>query len=356
MSFFTLSEQLKEPYKGIFDRVYLYANVQEIPEEESDDAMLNLYDVLFTAQAENKPVEEIIGDDIETFCQSYFEQRKLHRFIASIPKRLYDLALWFFGVELFFFGGDSLFGQVEGATINLSPYLLGLLLSFLLTPIGHLAYHFLVRKAGIKTVLFYGLMLAVSILFFIGIFHLSGHFVVKGSRFWTIAIAAAYVLPYKLWEVYQNYRKFGTWYNPDKRLVKEEAKTFKKQGVQLYVESELHQTYAKRFRKHLAKGKTSESFYQKLEKDWRRDKLFHKWFWLVGIVILLPFVIPVYLNAPLFDALIFTLIELIVGNAVIFFFNQMVAKGFPAREAWLEKATPYRHHLQDFFEQKEADK
>src|SRR3712207_5530174 len=103
MSFFTLSEQLKEPYKGVFDRVYLYANVQEIPEEESDDAMLNLYDVLFTAQAENKPAEEIIGDDIEAFCQSYFEQRKLHRFITSIPKRLYDLALWIFGVELFFF-------------------------------------------------------------------------------------------------------------------------------------------------------------------------------------------------------------------------------------------------------------
>ncbi len=355
MSFFTLSKQLKEPYKSVFDRVYLYANVQEITEEDSNDAMLNLYDVLFTAQTENKPVEQIVGDDIETFCQSYFDQRKLHRFITSIPKRLYDLALWIVGIELFFFVGDSLFGQVEG-DINLSPYLLGLLVSLLLTPIGHLAYHFLVRKVGLKPAGFYGTIFVVSILFLIGIFYLSGHFVVMGSRLWTIAITSAYVLPYKLFQAYQTYQKFGTWYNLDERLVKEETKKFKKQGFQLYVESELHQTYAKRFKKHMTKGKSSESFYLKLEKELQRDKVLSKWYWVVGVLIGLIFSIPIYLKESLTDALLFTLIGSMLVIPILFFVNKLISDGFPTRETWLQKAAPHRANLQDFFNQKETDK
>ncbi|MGT2829254.1 hypothetical protein AB6M97_00295 [Streptococcus hillyeri] len=94
MSFFQLAEQLSDPYKAVFNRVYLYATIQEIPDDVCNDAMLNLYDVLYTAQAEKKPIEQIVGDDIEAFCQSYFDQRKLHRFLTSLPDRFFRWGKW----------------------------------------------------------------------------------------------------------------------------------------------------------------------------------------------------------------------------------------------------------------------
>lgn len=355
MSFFTLSEQLKEPYKSVFDRVYLYANVQEITEEDSNDAMLNLYDVLFTAQTENKPVEQIVGDDIEAFCQSYFEQDRLRQFVKSVPDRLYRMGRWVLAIELFFLVGDRLTGQiVEG--INLTPYLLSLLVGLLMIPIGHVSYHLLIRKARFKTEVFYGILSVLSIFCLIGIVYLSGKISVMGSRFWTLGIVGAYVLPYQLFLFYQNQKKFGTWYNPDERLVKEETKKFKKQGFQLYVESELHQTYAKRFKKHMTKGKSSESFYLKLEKELQRDKVLSKWYWVVGVLIGLIFSIPIYLKESLTDALLFTFIGSMLVVPILFFVNKLISKGFPTREAWLQKAATHRANLQDFFNPKEMDK
>lgn len=169
------------------------------------------------------------------------------------------------------------------------------------------------------------------------------------SRFWTIAIVATYVLIYKLWEIYQNYRKFGTWYSPDVRLVKEEVKILKNQGFQLYLSSELHRIYAKRFRNDLAKGKSSESFYQKLEKDLRRDKAIAKWYWLLGVVVVLAFAIPVYLKDPLVDSFIFTVIESVLVFPIVFFFKRSLTSGFPVRERLLEEAAVYQNDLKLFF-------
>lgn len=353
MSFFTLSEQLKEPYKGVFDRVYLYANVQEITEEESNDAMLNLYDVLFTAQAEQKPVEQIVGDDIEAFCQQYFDQRKLHRFLTSLPDRFFRWGKWIFGVEAFLMIGDWLTGQAFEA-LNLFPYLLGMLVTLLIIPIAHFLYYFLIQKGNRKIEFFYAVTFLITVLLLVGVYFFGRKFVWIVPRFWTLGLVGAYILPYQLFLLYRNCRKFGTWYNPDKRLVKAETKQFKKQGFQIYLASELHQTYAKHFRKHLAKGKSSESFYQKLEKDLRRDKVIAKWYWLFGVVVVLVAVIPVYLQESLGDGLIFTMIESALIFPTLFYFKRLIANGFQERERWLEKAAPYRDNLQEFFDKEES--
>lgn len=355
MSFFTLSEQLQEPYKTVFDRVYLYASVQEIPDEVCNDAMLNLYDSLFTAQSENKPVEQIVGDDIEVFCQSYFEQRKLYCFLTSLPDRFYQWGKWIFGVEAFFTVGDWLTGQLV-EEIDLSIYIFVLLSTLLMIPSGRLLYYFLIQKGHRKIGFFSVVSLSIAAILFAGSFFLSQQFVWLVPRFWVLGLLLAYLLPYKGYQVIRSYQKFGTWYNRDEKLLKEEMKAAKKSVFAKQVRKEVHKDYAKHFKKKQAIGMTSQEFYQEQERKLQRDARWNKWLVLFGVVLVVGASIPVYLSDPLPDALIFTLLQGTVVGVVLYWAGKLSKITLTTRKMWLQEAAPYRANLQEFFDQKETDK
>ncbi|MGT2829253.1 hypothetical protein AB6M97_00300 [Streptococcus hillyeri] len=241
-------------------------------------------------------------------------------------------------------------------SLNLSTYLFGILATLLIIPIAHFLYYFLIQKGNRKVGFFYVVIFLITLFLLVGIYFFGRKFVWIVPRFWTLGLVGAYILPYQLFLFYRNRRKFGTWYNPDDRLLKQEMKAAKKTVFSNQLKKELHKIYARRFRKHLAKGNSSESFYQKLEKDLRRDKVIAKWYWLLGVVIVLFFVISIYLKDSLVESLIFTAIEVAVVFPIVFYVRRLTTSGFPLRERWLEKAAPYRANLQEFFDQKEGDK
>lgn len=81
-------ETLHTTYKKAFEDVSMYAIAHYLSGEKYEEAMLNLYDVLFQAQADGQPVEKIIGKDVEEFCKYYFADYGLQDVTRTLSKQI----------------------------------------------------------------------------------------------------------------------------------------------------------------------------------------------------------------------------------------------------------------------------
>lgn len=101
----SMVERLEGDYRQVFERAELYCCTMGIAEDIEADKLMNLFDVLLTAQTNGKPVEKIIGKDIKKFCECYFEDYNIRERICHMPPKIYRGA-WvvfiFSLLELFF--------------------------------------------------------------------------------------------------------------------------------------------------------------------------------------------------------------------------------------------------------------
>lgn len=132
MNYSVLSDNLKGEYKSVFDQVELYGILKGIGEEIMDDKMVNLYDMLLTAQQEEKPAEKIIGKSTEVFCKEYFGDYDVKQWIHEITYRIYRLAVIIFVVELMDVYLWSWQDDLLHATSDMLPLICGIVGGFAL--------------------------------------------------------------------------------------------------------------------------------------------------------------------------------------------------------------------------------
>lgn len=130
-----IKDQLKGEYKEAFEKVELFSMVQDIDRNTDADMMMNLLDLLLTAQKEGKPVEKIIGKDIKHFCREYFEGYSWKSRLIEIPKYFYRIS-WLLVVlsllDLFIQSGEKNFNCYT-AVMDISGFVVGIVCSVFLT-------------------------------------------------------------------------------------------------------------------------------------------------------------------------------------------------------------------------------
>ncbi|MGT2911523.1 hypothetical protein ACVR1I_07415 [Streptococcus cameli] len=350
MSYAYLSQQLRPPYQAVFEQAELYANLTEQPEQEIQDALLNLFDVLYTAQEEGKSLEQIVGTDIDQFCKEYFGKERFGGLIRSIPERLYRLGKLIFFVEVFYFVGDWLFFEIQ-PQMAIFLYLYGIGAGFLLIPVAHLLYRLLSWKKEIKLVHVYGTMLVLTgLLLWLGLY-LNQKIDLQAPRFWLMLVIGTYLLGYKGFEIYRNQNRFGSWKNPEEEALKSTLKAEKKNFQALLTKQEIEKAYAKEFRRKAKKGMTSQVFYQKVEKSIQKEERLIKWKWAYVVGFSFLFALPSYFQDPLTDALIFTVFELLVCGLVMSGFVKLLQHGLVARKQFVQEAAPSQEDLESYFHQ-----
>lgn len=72
----SMADKLKGDYRKVFEKADMYATVAGGEVETQDEKMMNLFDLLMQAQYEEKPIDKIVGSDIEEFCMNYFSQEE----------------------------------------------------------------------------------------------------------------------------------------------------------------------------------------------------------------------------------------------------------------------------------------
>lgn len=72
-SYMLYTDKLEGEYKDVFQQVEAYVTAERIDEDTQEEYMGQLLDAFLAAQQEGKPVEKLVGKDVERFCKSFCE-------------------------------------------------------------------------------------------------------------------------------------------------------------------------------------------------------------------------------------------------------------------------------------------
>lgn len=213
-SYMVEKDKLTGEYKEVFAKAETYAMLLGIESQEEEEMLMNLIDLLYTAQMDEKPASKIIGNDVEQFCKDYFqEQRGILGFIRGIPVALYRMSIIFmiFGILEIIFLMDEPEFSVWNATMDVSGFIVGLLIGAITSCIAlWIIRPFLFRLKKVNATVIAFLVLAIDLAAIIGITINLEEDVVPVPLFPLIAGSVIYVIFYKGYQMYQRYQKTGT--------------------------------------------------------------------------------------------------------------------------------------------------
>ena len=70
-SYLFYKDKLQGEYKTVFDQVEIYVTAQNIDELTCEDRLGSLLDMLLSAQEAGRPVQKVVGSNLEQFCKSF---------------------------------------------------------------------------------------------------------------------------------------------------------------------------------------------------------------------------------------------------------------------------------------------
>lgn len=275
-----MEEQLKNDYKEVFQTAKLYGLVRNIDTDVCDDMLMNLFDLLLTAQTKEKPVRSVIGSDVEKFCDEYFQDYNLKERVRRLPKYingLMKLILFFEILQLFFIEEEGV--TVFQSTSNLFPYMCGLiggqigiwLIDILIKPII-----FRTKKAKVKN--YHIGIIGIIVIVLISSTYFSDRYEVNVPRYITILISFLYITIYSVTKYVKRYKKYGTLRK--RREIRSDfeiasIKDLTKQSLEVSMQKELVKRYEKKNKRLVKQGKqemTPEQFMEILRKENKNTK------------------------------------------------------------------------------------
>lgn len=212
MDYTAMAEQLTGEYRTIFEKVELYSDMNGIPEEIKADRLMNLLDLLTTAEAEQKPAIEIIGSDIQTFCIEYFADYDMRCKISEIPEKIYDiakplLAILLLDIFLLDHPTKNLIHMKSDILPMITGILVGVLLAILLK---YLIGPFIYRSKKIPTIVYYILVILLFIAFIVLSMCIIGEKNLQLPTFPFLAGSISYIVIYLVIRSVIRYRKYGS--------------------------------------------------------------------------------------------------------------------------------------------------
>lgn len=160
-----MGNMLSGEYKEAFQKIDLYGSMNNVNVDVYEDRMLNLYDMFTAAQSEEKPVDKIIGKDIESFCQDYFKVYEKSYPIKKVIGRIAYLSM-----IMFVFSAIEILWQIdEGIKLNdmkvdIIPFLVGCGVGVILLVLCKLATKNLIFKNDKIKPMFYYIFILLFII------------------------------------------------------------------------------------------------------------------------------------------------------------------------------------------------
>lgn len=349
MNPFYLAENLIADYKEVFEQAVLYGSNQTLSEHDFEAALLNLYDLLYTAQTEGKPVQDLMKTDVNSFCQSYFDGLEVHRILKQWPKLVWQSAKTLLIIEGIIFSLDWLAGTRENA-INLAYYAYGMGIAFLLDTLVKWFYQLVKRHQAFRAKYFYAFCLVMVLLSILLSVQLGKAFPLLAPRLWVLAIALGIFCLLSLFQGIKNQKTYGRWTNPEERAAKREKRGLTKQMSEQAFDQAYAKESKKKVRKHLAKGKSLDTIVAKIEKDIRlEEKLFPLLPWFAGLIYLFFIAIEINNSTPM-DLLIYMVLQGSIQGACWFWLRKFFIKSHAQRQLFLQELMANQNRLDDFLD------
>lgn len=340
-SYVFYTDKLSADYRKAFDQVELYVQTQQIDELTREERMNELLDIFISAEEAGKPIERVVGKDIEAFCKAFCSEFDTSHRVLSFLDGLKVIAKTFVLVSLldvFFLFLDWL----DGAKIDLLSSLTslntsGFLLAILVTATLGFLSNFIIRR-----IMFKRKRISMKVLRAIPVVVAIVAFIVGFS---VILFDIADFIACPVWLIFAIGALYLAIYYPlsykrlrrDKRekvrltdMVNEEAsKTFP---------AEMEKKYVNANKRSIKRGNgelSLEQFLEKEEKDCNRTE---KTGWLY-------YILPIVITAVgaltgdfegIADLLIYVGIMLAIEYSLMLWFWKIVKNGVKERRAWIK--------------------
>lgn len=246
--YFLDKDKLEDEYKEAFSKVEAYSVVQGVKEEDEEEMLANLVDMLYTAQVEGKPVEKIIGNDIEKFCKQYFaEYSGFGKLFSNVPAMVYRIMWFMLFCSVLEFIALSKKGTVDilMASTDVSSFMVGILtciVSLFLTMILLKPILFRLKKINVLVVSIIQLVIAVLLVAVLVVF--MGDKIFSAPLYMVLLGGIGYVVIYKTLVLYKRYKKTGS---VKKEVNEDSFRYLMKESFQTTVDTELPVEFKKIF-------------------------------------------------------------------------------------------------------------
>lgn len=314
-TYYTEKGKLEGEYRQAFERAKTYSMLKGIDADADEDMMMNLVDILYTAQVEGKPVCKIIGDDVEKFCKDYFEEylKNNKENLESTVKRIFS---WFYSIcwlimilcllEIVF---PEKKVELTEAYIDISGVVFGSIVGFIF---GSLIVYILqsiifkVKKINAIAVAF--IYLSVLVLLTTVSVLLCMKRDIKIPLLYTAIVTGVYIIVYKSVQLYSRKKKTGSIKKAKKQSsFKEILSEGWNEGLR-EIPLEFKSKWEKKNKKLRKKAKpeiTPQEFTDKIKKQVKNDVI------IIGStysIIYIVFIIIVSLDSTVEDTIIFGII------------------------------------------------
>lgn len=314
MNYEYMAGQLNGDYRDVFEKTELYGMIRSIDSDVQDDLMMNLFDLLLTAQTNNKPVQKVVGADIEKFCRDYFPNYNTRERMRGLPARLYQSMCFIFLMELldFFLIDENV--DLFHARTDLTPYLGGIACSLLFTIIADTFVRPLIFRLRIRPIFYYaGLLALFGAMIWAGI-TLTDGMSLHIPMFLILLVSGIYIAVYLVIRSVWRYRHGESIFR-----YKTETKDFDQINKNNALKQLMLDTMLKKYKnqnqrlekKNKAKL-TPHEFTEKVRADYRRAQ--HSWKWILWIfaALIAAAIIPTACTSTIPDTILFALILLVI--------------------------------------------
>lgn len=331
MDYTMMTNQLTGNYKEVLEKAELYGIAKNIDSDILDEMMMNLFDILLSAQEDHKPIEKIIGNDIEKFCHDYFCDYNLKERLKRFPKKIYHIMKCIFIFEiidiLFLQEGNLGFFEIQS---DLGPYFFGFIMGIFCVCItdfilSHTIFKF--KKIKKKTYdIFISLLFIVCT---IGTVYMSFQvsFIIKS---WLcILISAIYIIIYFIIRSLYRYKITGT--IRKEKIPKNEYSLFSsfssiRTSLDINLPKELVKKYEKISKKRVKKGQSELSpndYLDLLKKENHQLETLEKIMKIFFIILTMSLILIVSFTSELIDTLFFALILYMIEYIIYYIYRKI---------------------------------
>lgn len=324
MDYTVMETQLKDEYRRVFSDAVLYGTMKNIPEDIFDEKMSELYDLLITAESENKPVQKLVGKDSSKFLKSFFGDLTIWDRLKAIPTSLYNVAWVVFVLECIeMFAADEPLKNFFTVRSDISGYGIGLITALLMYFITSsvLAPIFLKNRKGKNNEGLYFLIIAIFVVLIgLGVYFFNDisllaptHAFIFASGFYI----AVYLIVRSVWRL----KNYGSLRNTRKQI---EQDSYYKNLQNKDMEKAILKGWQARYDRLVKKGKTTEEEYLgKLQKEEKlQEKLANIVTPLVFVAVVGFFVIDVAKDSTWYDTLLFAALEC----TIVYFISRWIIR------------------------------
>lgn len=315
MDYIWLSDRLKGEYKEVFEKAQVFIEVKNITGEEADEMMMDLLDLLLTAQNAGEPTEKIVGASTERFCVNFFSGYTMRRQLKNIPGRIYRCMKFVFFIELvslliLWTEEDialwTVKTDVTGYVIGLAAaWFIKILLSALIRP-------FMFRWRWLTSGVYYGIVLLLSLGVIIAGVRLAGLWTesFEFPAFPVILLSGSYNVIYFIADACRNYRRYGKIRKPKDPCSKLNFMNVMEDEIPVDLVQRFHKINEKRL-KQGSFPMTEKEYMEYLRKKGRQEHL-GNWIGVVAVaIVVLVLILHTALTSTWIDTIIFVVVVMV---------------------------------------------